>query len=113
MKNFDPFFLCDKVAKQIGHNIVNHKLAWFLLLNNPVRPGSPSLWNHIINPLKILNGPWISKKTWRKPEIIKGKEPLSKSNKIIFLNFEEYKYGLNAHMQKNDGSQLKRLTQFK
>ena len=55
----------------------------------------------------------MSKKTWRKPEIIKGTEPLSKSNKIIFLDFEESKYGLNAHMQKNNGSQLKRLTQFK
>ena len=29
------------------------------------------------------------------------------------LNFEEYKYGLNAHMQKNNGSQLKTLNQFK
>ena len=55
----------------------------------------------------------MSKKTCKKPEIIKGTEPLSNNNKIIFLDLEEFKYSLNAHMQKNDGSQLKRLTQFK
>ena len=82
-------------------------------MNSPVRPGSPSLWNHIINPLKILNGPWTSKKTCKKPEIIKGTEPLSNNNKISFFDLEEFKYSLNAHTQKNDGSQLNRLTQFK
>ena len=55
----------------------------------------------------------MSKKTCKKPEIIKGTEPLSNNNKISFFDLEEFKYSLNAHMQKNDGSQLKRLTQFK
>ena len=55
----------------------------------------------------------MSKNTCRKPEIIKGTDPLSKINKMIFLDLEEFKYGLKHHMQKNNGSQLKRLTQFK
>ena len=85
--------LFKNIASEKGNTEDNQNPVIFGLLNNPEITLSEvkGFWNHIIKPLKILNGPWISKKTCRIPEIMSGTEPLSKSNKIIFLDFEEDK----------------------